>query len=128
MAEASSNEVLMDTFTSDTVDIILKYIYTGVLTSLEECDMASIVELMDAAGLYNLEPIKITCYKYLVKHFISVDNVGEIILLGRRHGFDNALVEPAKSFLKRNFDSVKKTDEFMKLLKDHEVFAEFFLN
>lgn len=132
MVEAATNEVSMETFTSTTVEIILKYIYTGmsssVLTLLEECDMPSMNELMNAAGMYELEAIKIACYKYIIKKFVTVDNVYETILNGFRHGFDIELLEPAMSFLRRNSAKVVKSDEFIKFLKDNKVYTEFFLN
>ncbi|XP_065199982.1 speckle-type POZ protein B-like [Planococcus citri] len=89
---------------------MLRYIYTGNLSKLEE--MA--VDLLPAAEKYNLQELKTMCEHQLVNR-LSAKNAVDCLLLADMYGA-GFLKKKALRFIRVNLEAIKKTENWLKIM------------
>lgn len=103
MKESEQNRVVIEDMNEDTMQEILRYIYTGKCQNLNK--LAE--ELLAAADKYELDRLKMICMESLTRT-VSVENAGNLLVLADLHGVNELKVEVIK-FIVANFTVVSNT-------------------
>jgi len=108
--EGQTNEVEIKDTEPETLEQLLKYIYSDKL----ECDMPNLASsLMTAADKYNLPKLKSLCEESICNN-IEVSNAADILVLAHMYEASN-LKAMAVDFIMNNFAKVSETSGFVNI-------------
>ncbi len=99
MKEGKEGRVEIHDFNKDTVDVMLKWIYFGVV-ELEGEDLDEIMELYKVSHKYCLEPLLNYLTLIIVEHHTQPEKAVEIFEFGHLYE-SNAMIEMAKEVIKK---------------------------
>lgn len=122
--EKQNSRVDVKEIDSETMELLLSYIYTGQVTDFKN---VSVVELFKAADRYRLDHLKNMCEEELVKR-VEASNAADILSLAHKYN-----AGPLKSFalamISRNVEEVMRTRGWKELiLSDQGLLVEAFDN
>lgn len=106
MTETETNNVEIVDFDFDTMNELLRFVYTGKVKFSPKLTMP----LMQAAEKYDLQTLKQMCIKNL-KNDINVDNCSEALALADLYSCPELRL-PAMDFIVNNIDKVIDTEDF----------------
>ena len=95
---------------------LLFFIYTGRI-DVEFEDTAALIDVMVAAGMYDVASLKDECELYLSKH-LSVENATSYLILAHFHDA-NRLHKATLKYMQRNYEAICTRQDWKNLLKDH---------
>ena len=107
--EGDSNRIEMLDVSSDTMDAILTYMYTG---KVKDIDKAAFT-LLSKANEYQLEGLKMKCEETLSKTLTAL-TVIDVLLLADTHNANN-LKQSCLAFITANVSDVKKSSPWKEL-------------
>ncbi|XP_077287204.1 kelch-like protein 5 [Arctopsyche grandis] len=108
-------------FSSETVQNIFQYFYTGSINKLE---VNKIGDTLKLAELMNLEQITKYCFSYMYSNLDS-KNFLSFLQLAEQYSH-TPLIEKSKQYVLDNFSEVMNSDAFLNL--DADILVEFFVN
>ena len=114
MAEKINNIVNITDINHRVFEEVLRYIYTGKISSLTD-EMA--IELLVAADKYELDRLKIICAVFIGKN-MTKDNVTNILIVGDAHS-STLLKTQAIEFINAHIKDVKDTNGYESMRKSH---------
>ena len=112
LAESLQDRIQIQEMDALTMSAVLQYIYTGDVTLSED----SVQNLLSAANLFQLIPLRDGCAKYMMKH-VAVSNCIGIYFFALAHECDE-LAARAKEIINSQFGSLCKEPEFLSLPHD----------
>lgn len=109
LRESQQQEVVINDVKSDTLRILVDYIYTGVACVNED----NVEAVLAAASLLQLEHVAAICSRFLLDH-LDVANCLGIRALADMLGLSD-LKDGADNFVERHFGAISRGEEFAQL-------------
>jgi len=125
--EKQNSRVDVKEIDGETMELLLSYIYTGLVTDFKNVSELQLVELFKAADRYRLDHLKNMCEEELVKR-VEASNAADILSLAHKYN-----AGPLKSFalamISRNVEEVMRTRGWKELiLSEQGLLVEAFDN
>jgi Leucine-rich repeat (LRR) protein len=120
MEEAQTGKMTIDDFSAETVEGMLKFMYTGEVNESIAMDLLAIAEKYDVKNLK-------AATEMIILHNINESNALEIFGLGYQHN-SKEIKREAFNKIKKMFPEIKFSDELMEKPKDLKEIIEIHLN
>ena len=123
MKESKESRLVIDDFDEDTIESLLKYLYSGKVASLDK----QARDLLVAAEKYDLAGLKAICEGNLAQH-VNLENAIDLILLADMHnatGLKNYILKYVSG---SGTAITKKRENIEKLKNNPEIMAELLSN
>ncbi|XP_013398965.1 kelch-like protein 28 [Lingula anatina] len=112
LSENRESKVHLKDMTSQTVSLVLDYIYTGEVVLSED----SVQNLLSAANLFQLISLRGGCADFMIRH-VNVSNCIGMYFFAKAHECDD-LAKKGKEIINNQFTTLCKEQEFMSLPAD----------
>jgi hypothetical protein len=99
MKEENEGQVEIQDFDKDTVERLIKWIYSGEV-ELQQEDFGGFMNLYQAAHKYCIDPLKEYLVAQIVAGYKKAENALEILAVGTTYG-EKLMVDAAKEIIKR---------------------------
>lgn len=110
MIESSKGEIEMTRYDKDSFKRMIEFIYTGEVLSLEKCNTADIISLLEISNEYLLKELGCLCEEAASK-IVTIDNIGKFMILCARHELSK-LRNVCQRFVHDNHELLKKVRTF----------------
>ena len=124
LSESQQGHVEIHEMDGTTLELVLDYIYTGEVTLAED----TVQNLLSAANLFQLIPLRGGCADYMIKH-VSISNCIGVYFFAKAHQC-GVLAKKAKEIICKKFSVLCKEQEFLALPHDKviEILQDDLLN
>ncbi|XP_030240109.1 speckle-type POZ protein-like [Drosophila navojoa] len=112
MEESLTNRVIIDDFSDNVVQELLRFIYTEVAPSMDH-DMAK--DLLAAADKYDVQRLQTLCLQYLFD-LLSIETAAMTLNLAHKYN-EKALLSNTAKYIKRNSEAVKGTEGWQSIVE-----------
>ena len=112
LAESQQGHVEIKEMDGKTLGLVLDYIYTGEVTLAED----TVQNLLSAANMFQLIPLRAGCADYMIKHVCSGNCIG-VYFFAKAHQCAT-LAKKAKELISKKFSVLCKEQEFLLLPHD----------
>jgi len=95
-SESQDSVINLDTLSPSVVENMLQFIYTDSAAIPKECD--DICELLEAAEMYELFPLKYDCYYELISR-LDITNISKIVVIAYHYRPTDEIMAVIKEYL-----------------------------